>query len=41
MDTFESHDEVVVLGCNITHIFHLGCLDNWVAYGNRECPLCR
>ncbi|KAL2542721.1 brassinosteroid-responsive RING-H2 [Abeliophyllum distichum] len=32
-------DEVRELGCN--HLYHRVCLDRWVRYGNRTCPLCR
>ncbi|KAL2559088.1 putative RING finger protein C57A7.09-like [Forsythia ovata] len=32
-------DEVRELGCN--HLYHRVCLDRWVRYGHRTCPLCR
>ncbi|CAI9768066.1 unnamed protein product [Fraxinus pennsylvanica] len=32
-------DEVKELGCN--HLYHRACLDRWVRYGHRTCPICR
>ncbi|CAI9768058.1 unnamed protein product [Fraxinus pennsylvanica] len=32
-------DEVKQLRCN--HLYHRVCLDRWVGYGHRTCPLCR
>ncbi|KAL2559101.1 E3 ubiquitin-protein ligase [Forsythia ovata] len=32
-------DEVRELRCN--HLYHRVCLDRWVGYGHRTCPLCR
>ncbi|KAL2559093.1 putative RING finger protein C57A7.09-like [Forsythia ovata] len=32
-------NEVRELGCN--HLYHRVCLDRWVRYGHRTCPLCR
>ncbi|KAL2559119.1 E3 ubiquitin-protein ligase [Forsythia ovata] len=32
-------DEVRELRCN--HVYHRVCLDRWVGYGHRTCPLCR
>ncbi|XP_022851498.1 E3 ubiquitin-protein ligase EL5-like [Olea europaea var. sylvestris] len=32
-------DEIKQLRCN--HLYHRVCLDRWVGYGHRTCPLCR
>ncbi|KAL2542753.1 brassinosteroid-responsive RING-H2 [Abeliophyllum distichum] len=32
-------DEVRELRCN--HLYHRVCLDRWLGYGHRTCPLCR
>ncbi|XP_078437878.1 uncharacterized protein LOC144708432 [Wolffia australiana] len=32
-------DEIRELRCR--HVFHRGCLDEWVDYGKDTCPLCR
>ncbi|CAI9768067.1 unnamed protein product [Fraxinus pennsylvanica] len=32
-------NEVKELGCN--HLYHRVCIDLWVRYGHRTCPLCR
>ncbi|CAI9768060.1 unnamed protein product [Fraxinus pennsylvanica] len=32
-------DEVRELRCH--HLYHRVCLDRWVGYGHRTCPLCR
>ncbi|KAH7513897.1 brassinosteroid-responsive RING protein 1 [Ziziphus jujuba] len=37
---FESEDEIRRL-TNCRHIFHRGCLDRWMGYDQRTCPLCR
>ncbi|XP_038906771.1 E3 ubiquitin-protein ligase RHA1B [Benincasa hispida] len=37
---FEADDEIRRLA-NCRHIFHRGCLDRWIGYGQRTCPLCR
>lgn len=37
---FEGQDEIRRL-TNCRHIFHKGCLDRWMGYDQRTCPLCR
>ncbi|KAK2439091.1 brassinosteroid-responsive RING protein [Trifolium repens] len=37
---FEENDEIRRLA-NCRHIFHRGCLDRWMGYDQRTCPLCR
>ncbi|KAG6630138.1 hypothetical protein CIPAW_14G135200 [Carya illinoinensis] len=37
---FESEDEIRRL-TNYRHIFHKGCLDCWMGYEQKTCPLCR
>ncbi|KAF3448596.1 hypothetical protein FNV43_RR09309 [Rhamnella rubrinervis] len=37
---FEGQDEIRRL-TNCRHIFHRGCLDRWMGYDQRTCPLCR
>ncbi|XP_018852531.1 E3 ubiquitin-protein ligase RHA1B-like [Juglans regia] len=37
---FESQDEIRRL-TNCRHIFHKGCLDRWMGYEQKTCPLCR
>lgn len=36
----ERQEEIRML-MNCSHIFHRGCLDKWVDYGRKTCPLCR
>ncbi|KAK4796142.1 hypothetical protein SAY86_028468 [Trapa natans] len=37
---FEPHHEARRLP-NCCHVFHRCCLDRWIGYGQRTCPLCR
>nr|ACJ86080.1 unknown [Medicago truncatula] len=37
---FEENDEIRRLA-NCRYIFHRGCLDRWMGYDQRTCPLCR
>ncbi|KAK4803624.1 hypothetical protein SAY86_003441 [Trapa natans] len=37
---FQAEDEVH-LPTNCCHVFHRGCLDRWIGYDQRTCPLCR
>ncbi|XP_050226542.1 brassinosteroid-responsive RING protein 1-like [Mercurialis annua] len=37
---FEDQDEIRRL-TNCRHIFHKSCLDKWVGYDQKTCPLCR
>ncbi|WCJ26336.1 RING/U-box superfamily protein [Euphorbia peplus] len=37
---FEDEDEIRQLS-NCRHIFHRSCLDRWVDYDQKTCPLCR
>ncbi|EXB37315.1 RING-H2 zinc finger protein RHA1a [Morus notabilis] len=37
---FESEDEIRRL-TNCCHIFHRSCLDRWMGYDQKTCPLCR
>ncbi|XP_030538120.1 brassinosteroid-responsive RING protein 1-like [Rhodamnia argentea] len=37
---FEADDEIRRL-LNCRHVFHWGCLDRWIGYARRTCPLCR
>ncbi|XP_028767469.1 E3 ubiquitin-protein ligase RHA1B-like [Neltuma alba] len=37
---FEADDEIRRL-TNCRHIYHRGCLDRWMGYDQRTCPLCR
>ncbi|KAF4361129.1 hypothetical protein F8388_023477 [Cannabis sativa] len=37
---FEGEDEIRRL-TNCCHIFHKGCLDRWMGYDQKTCPLCR
>lgn len=38
---FTEEDDIVVLECHESHIYHYDCIENWIARGNRECPVCR
>ncbi|KAE9614120.1 putative transcription factor C2H2 family [Lupinus albus] len=40
LNEFEEVDEIRRLA-NCTHVFHRGCLDRWIGYHQRTCPLCR
>ncbi|CAL0312632.1 unnamed protein product [Lupinus luteus] len=40
LNEFEEVDEIRRLA-NCTHVFHRGCLDRWIGYDQRTCPLCR
>ncbi|KAB2017193.1 hypothetical protein Goshw_010773 [Gossypium schwendimanii] len=37
---FEGQDEIRRL-TNCRHIFHRSCLDRWMGYDQKTCPLCR
>ncbi|KAK8483786.1 hypothetical protein V6N13_021578 [Hibiscus sabdariffa] len=37
---FEGEDEIRRL-VNCRHVFHRSCLDRWMVYDQRTCPLCR
>ncbi|CAN1189707.1 Brassinosteroid-responsive RING protein 1 [Linum perenne] len=37
---FEEEDEIRNLA-NCRHVFHRSCLDRWMGYDRRTCPLCR
>ncbi|KAK0587782.1 hypothetical protein LWI29_028928 [Acer saccharum] len=37
---FEEQDEIRRL-TNCRHIFHRSCLDRWMGYDQKTCPLCR
>ncbi|KAE9606560.1 hypothetical protein Lal_00013984 [Lupinus albus] len=37
---FEADEEIRRL-TNCCHIFHKGCLDRWMGYDQRTCPMCR
>ncbi|KAM1294685.1 hypothetical protein ACFX13_014980 [Malus domestica] len=37
---FEGEDEIRRL-TNCRHVFHKGCVDRWVGYDQKTCPLCR
>ncbi|KAJ7944951.1 E3 ubiquitin-protein ligase RHA1B-like [Quillaja saponaria] len=37
---FEAHDAIRWL-TNCGHIFHRGCVDRWMGYDQKTCPLCR
>ncbi|KAJ0048896.1 hypothetical protein Pint_15122 [Pistacia integerrima] len=37
---FEDQDEIRRL-TNCRHIFHRSCLDRWMGYDQKTCPLCR
>ncbi|OIV92652.1 hypothetical protein TanjilG_18003 [Lupinus angustifolius] len=37
---FEADEEIRRLR-NCRHIFHKGCLDRWIEYDQKACPLCR
>ena len=38
---FYESEDIVMLECYSSHIFHYDCIENWIARGNRECPICR
>ncbi|RDX85808.1 E3 ubiquitin-protein ligase RHA1B, partial [Mucuna pruriens] len=40
LSEFDENDEIRRLA-NCRHIFHRGCLDRWIRYDQRTCPLCR
>ncbi|CAI0414583.1 unnamed protein product [Linum tenue] len=37
---FEAEDEIRGLA-NCRHVFHKGCLDRWMGYDRKTCPMCR
>lgn len=39
-DQFQNSDEIVILSCNIKHIFHPDCVKSWLDK-NDTCPLCK
>ena len=41
LSEFDENEEIVELECHESHIFHYDCIENWIARGNRECPVCR
>ena len=40
LEPFKINEEVIKLDCNEGHIFHFGCIENWIEV-NITCPLCR
>eukprot|EP01016_Furgasonia_blochmanni_P017110 TRINITY_DN20011_c0_g1_i1.p1 TRINITY_DN20011_c0_g1~~TRINITY_DN20011_c0_g1_i1.p1 ORF type:complete len:210 (-),score=30.09 TRINITY_DN20011_c0_g1_i1:93-662(-) len=39
---YKEGDEVICLNCSNTHVFHAGCLRQWLTTGiNPTCPICR
>ena len=38
---FDENEDIVMLECHNDHIYHYDCIENWIARGNRECPICR
>ena len=38
---FNENEDIVELECHENHMFHYDCIENWIARGNRECPICR
>ena len=38
---FTEMEDIVMLECHKSHIYHYDCIENWIARGNRECPICR
>ena len=41
MSEFTEMEDIVVLECHESHIYHYDCIENWIARGHRECPICR
>ncbi|KAI3734041.1 hypothetical protein L6452_13501 [Arctium lappa] len=39
LNTIGEDDEIRELRCG--HLFHEACLDRWLGFRNRTCPLCR
>ena len=39
-DTFQPETEVVVLSCNLKHIYHEGCISAWLSR-HTLCPMCK
>ncbi|PWA57389.1 Zinc finger, RING/FYVE/PHD-type [Artemisia annua] len=39
LSKIEDDDETRELRCD--HLFHINCLDRWLAHGHTTCPLCR
>ncbi|MCL7027262.1 hypothetical protein MKW94_008338, partial [Papaver nudicaule] len=37
---FEKQDELRLLP-NCSHVFHSGCIDQWILLSNHNCPICR
>eukprot|EP00826_Nyctotherus_ovalis_P052244 TRINITY_DN6600_c0_g1_i2.p1 TRINITY_DN6600_c0_g1~~TRINITY_DN6600_c0_g1_i2.p1 ORF type:complete len:511 (+),score=48.00 TRINITY_DN6600_c0_g1_i2:166-1698(+) len=37
---FNSEGELIGLSCHATHVFHNGCLVEWIRY-KKECPCCK
>lgn len=37
---FDAGDEIRGLG-NCKHVFHRGCIDRWMDYNRKSCPVCR
>lgn len=40
-DNFKSADIIVMLSCNIKHIYHELCIKKWFDMRRQTCPLCK
>lgn len=39
LERFQEHQEVRALTCD--HVFHATCIDRWLLYHRKTCPLCK
>ena len=40
LQNIKKDDEIIILPCSVKHMFHEGCLSNWVKI-RPNCPVCR
>ena len=40
-ENFKGSDSIVMLSCNIRHIYHEACIKKWFDLNRGTCPLCK
>jgi RING-finger-containing ubiquitin ligase len=41
MTAFGPDDMITKLDCPGNHFYHTACIENWIAQGSTQCPMCR